>query len=1131
MERGTLLRLGGYSSLHIFHRGLGSNDEAAGLSERSDRILYGFPHEVSPAEQMRRVAYFEGLIDFSSTFAPSGGNVQSITLKKRRYAFCQVEKQIWMVVGIVREQIRDVNSEGGGGGGGGASNASVFISDNVADAALRGLMQRFWDSFCLFYGSVGRVLETPAASKMLAHISDLKRRLRKVHNRRVALAANYEFARGEHLAATSDVYTAALSPGEEYRDGDIRRGENSTMTAETASTSRKALAALSAEEHVGGILLSCVERFSPISVLRRLIRSVMDFLIYYTDWSNLCAPFEGYGAVRSHNLSRRDQPPAELSSYVKEFVAKLQRGEPSVQHVALAFDGILVAGQSHPSVPILFQYLRMHVFHAAHLASSKKTTKADTGAGGGSATQATVTLFEPDLRDYELSSLEVSNNLERKISSPKVTASVGSSGGVGRSLLKQTSVDSISSPSEKASSTASNSGVVHFIDGQLWSDAVDLKALLLDLTERLCSDPVSLSSVVRIIPPNEIDITTGLPKWPLLVRCALRDAMQGSSIPRGIPISPSSLSLLVNASVASPQQQESVNSPGSEKGGGPMSPTASVATSDFSGSPIASTATAPARASVNSMRGGASNQRLPLHSSGNKPASLSVPALPAAANAMHCLRGAVTVDLSWPVLHLPYTSQRFLESLSPLVDISSFPDSNNSTDTTRNPDDDDTDTIRTAFQTAREINLKFTASSGCFGPEVAPPSLVSTAVAAAAANSNTSSSSAAATSISGLFRAAMGRPLVAEAAKPATSSNSNHVLVPVDPPRVFMPALFESADKPPSHRLLWIQQGLVSVMTFIDANALSEKNPQFKRPLDLDCATALSLAKLLTNVSDVFLKLKRSHSSPPIDEGLGMSLDSRALKTAQEGLEGSRSYGMRLVKPEVIVADERTYDSSEGREVTEKVTEAVTASTTLSLPYRTLDVHGTRVSARRPSKSSTASASTSISTTLVTQASPVSSLEAAADDLGPHLLRSAIVSLQLASGAAADGTDDSLTHFGSHISPHSGRHLVRQLIIANGLPDPIVHIRNPVNLPRLEQPSPWPVSEMHMLATATQGMAASRRTGQCYSIQAYDGPESTTSSNNNLSSLTTRRLEGTSESDLHAMLTSVKAAERVMFTV
>jgi hypothetical protein len=69
----------------------------------------------------------------------------------------------------------------------------------------------------------------------------------------------------------------------------------------------------------------------------------MDFLIYYTDWSNLCAPFEGYGAVRSHNLSRRDQPPAELSSYVKEFVAKLQRGEPSVQHVALAFDGILVA--------------------------------------------------------------------------------------------------------------------------------------------------------------------------------------------------------------------------------------------------------------------------------------------------------------------------------------------------------------------------------------------------------------------------------------------------------------------------------------------------------------------------------------------------------------------------------------------------------------------------------------------------------------------------------------------------------------------------------------------------------------------------------------------------------------------
>ena len=1130
----------------MFHRGLGSNDEAAGLSERSDRILYGFPHEVSPAEQMRRVAYFEGLIDFSSTFAPSGGSVQSITLKKRRYAFCQVEKQIWMVVGIVREQIKDVSSsEGGGGGGGGvggASNVSIFTSDNVADAALRGLMQRFWDSYCLFYGSVSRVLETPAAAKMIAHISDLKRRLRKVHNRRVALAANYEFSRGdEHLAATSEVHTVALSPGEEYRNGDIRRGENSTMTAETASSARKALGVLSAEEHVGGILLRCVERFSPISVLRRLIRSVMDFLIYYTDWSNLCAPFEGYGAVRSHNLTRRDQAPVELASYVKEFIAKMQRGEPSVQHVALAFDGILVAGQSHPSVPILFQYMRMHVFHAAHMATSKKTDKADSSSGGGlgSTTQAPVIVFEPDLRDYEISSLEVESNLERKISSPKLVAGgssgVVNGGSVGRSLLKQTSGDSVSSPNERANSAASSSGVVHFIDGQLWFDAVDLKSLLLDLTERLCSDAVSLASVVRIIPPNEIDNTTGLPKWPLLVRCALRDAMQGSSVPRGIPLSPSSLSLFVNASVASPQMQESVNSPGSEKGGGPMSPTASAMMADPSGSPLALTATA--RVSINSIRGGSSSQRQPLHSSGNKPASLSIPALPAAANAMHCLRGAVTVDLSWPVLHLPYTSLRFLESLSPLVDISSFPDSNNSTDTTRNPDDDDTDTIRMAFQTAREINLKISASSGCFGPEVAPPSSVShTTASVPAAISNTSVS--ATHSISGLFRAAMGRPLVvAEAVKPfpssssssssSTSSSSNHV--PADPPRVFMPALFENPDKPPSHRLLWIQQGLVSVMTFIDAAALVEKNSQYKRPLDLDCTTALSLSKLLTNVSDVFLKLKRSHSSPPIDEGLGLSMDSRAIKTTQEGLEASRTYGMRLVKPEANAIDERINEPSEEHEASKSTAEA--QSSKLSVPFRSLDVHGTRVSARRPSKTSSMSATASISTTLVTQASPVSSLEAAADDLGPHSLRSAVVSLQLASGGSADGTDENSTHFGSHISPHSGRHLIRQLIIANGLPDPIVHIRNPVDLPRLEQTSPWPVSEMHMLATATQGMAASRRTGHCYSIQSYDGPESAPSSNNNLSSLSLKRLDGTSESDLHAMLTSIKAAEKVMFTV
>ena len=54
-----------FSSFSIFHRKLGSNDEAAGLRERAERLLYFYPHDFPALAQLRHIGFCEGLIDFS----------------------------------------------------------------------------------------------------------------------------------------------------------------------------------------------------------------------------------------------------------------------------------------------------------------------------------------------------------------------------------------------------------------------------------------------------------------------------------------------------------------------------------------------------------------------------------------------------------------------------------------------------------------------------------------------------------------------------------------------------------------------------------------------------------------------------------------------------------------------------------------------------------------------------------------------------------------------------------------------------------------------------------------------------------------------------------------------------------
>ena len=396
-----LRRLGGLSSLTVFHRGLGSNDEAASAGERAERLLYAFPHEASAAEQLRRVAYFEGCIDFAATFGGGAAGLQAATLHKRRYAFLEAAPNVWMALGVVREQLdgADVplvvaqqqqqqqqhqahahaHAQPGG---------DLFSSGGASDAALRGVLQRLWDGFVLFYGSPARVLGAAGsgAAAATAHVMELKARLRRLRARRRAMAANHAFGEreGERERASAALREAELvasgvgapSPAEAEAAALSRAAGAASGAAAAASAALSADAALAAEERLLACHVRCVERLSPAAALRRTLRAWLDFAVFHTDWSCLSAPFEGHGALRAHHLQRRapgasaDAAAAELEAHAVEFGAKLRRGEPSVRHVVLAYDGLVGAGGGRAGVAPLYAYLRMHSFPAARGAAA-----------------------------------------------------------------------------------------------------------------------------------------------------------------------------------------------------------------------------------------------------------------------------------------------------------------------------------------------------------------------------------------------------------------------------------------------------------------------------------------------------------------------------------------------------------------------------------------------------------------------------------------------------------------------------------------------------------------------------------------------------------------------------------------
>jgi len=84
--------------LSIFHREVGSKDEAAAEVEQQEKILYYYPPQDNIRGQLTNISLCEGLIDFSIRL--TGDEVGSVVLQKKTLVFKKFGVDLWGVLGI-----------------------------------------------------------------------------------------------------------------------------------------------------------------------------------------------------------------------------------------------------------------------------------------------------------------------------------------------------------------------------------------------------------------------------------------------------------------------------------------------------------------------------------------------------------------------------------------------------------------------------------------------------------------------------------------------------------------------------------------------------------------------------------------------------------------------------------------------------------------------------------------------------------------------------------------------------------------------------------------------------------------------------------------------------------------------
>lgn len=214
-----VVRMGGFSSLCIFHRKLGSDDESADLMEKSERLLYYYPNETKLEIQVKNMSFYEGMIDFARLFNPAGP-VDSIEMDRRRMIFLEPEPDVWIVLVLVKETLvrqtgypaatdsvnvipQPVGSTLPPAAGPVSSIArslfttppvysgpplstptnELYSSDSISDDTFKGILLRVYDVIRLFYGGLNRLLYDPNIASYIVWQREQRARIRKLREK------------------------------------------------------------------------------------------------------------------------------------------------------------------------------------------------------------------------------------------------------------------------------------------------------------------------------------------------------------------------------------------------------------------------------------------------------------------------------------------------------------------------------------------------------------------------------------------------------------------------------------------------------------------------------------------------------------------------------------------------------------------------------------------------------------------------------------------------------------------------------------------------------------------------------------------------------------------------------------
>jgi hypothetical protein len=227
-----------------------------------------------------------------------------------------------------------------------------------------------------------------------------------------------------------------------------------------------------------------------------------------------------------------------------------------------------------------------------------------------------------------------------------------------------------------------------------------------------------------------------------------------------------------------------------------------------------------------------------------RPSALAAPALPAAADAARSIKAPLTLEADWPVLAVPLVSGAYLASLE---------------------------------AAAVALGAGAAGGRGCGGreasvvvaaaaPVAAVPAVDSVAAAAAAAAA--ADSEAAAAAMDSVAAQWLPWPPAAGAAPSPPDA------APASPQRrLWLPALFTARGQgaAPSHRVLWLQQGLVTTLVFAPAASFADAarpvSPASASPIvsALQAASAGFLPHLSAPLAEWFAEHAAAAAASPLD--------------------------------------------------------------------------------------------------------------------------------------------------------------------------------------------------------------------------------------------------------------------------